>query len=1017
MFDRAARCSISATVAFILTGAAGVAAGHADNAGGHGFGRDQGYGNHHGWQWDDGRDTGRNRHGAGGSSHGGDHGRERTDEPPITLKPLGTYQAGGAGSAEIVAYDAASRRLFVVNAATSTVDILNVRDPRSPVKVATIDTAKFGSPNSVAVHDGLVAVAIESKPKTEVGRVALYDVKGNLLAAVRVGSLPDMVTFTPDGKYVLVANEGEPSGYGAGEVDPEGSVSILRVPKNLTQVRKLRDSDVRTAGFRQFNGKETELRAQGIRIYGPGANAAQDFEPEYIAVSEDSRRAYVTLQENNAIAEIDIEQARVVKLRPLGFKDYSATPQVTATYEWKQRPSIGTTAAGQTLRLGGFSGLAYEGVTGDGKLRFITHTDRGPNGEPTDIRRPFLLPKFNPRVVRFTLDPANGKFELTEQIALRAQDGRLLSGVSNTALSTDTNQPYNDEIPVDLRDQVLPLDPLGGDFEGIVVAADGSFWMADEYRPSIYHFSKSGRLIERLIPAGTHAAAGVPTPAPGVAGKFGAEALPAVIAQRRQNRGFEAIAIQDGKLYAWVQSPLRNPATLGNSTLNAMQNVRVVEFDPGTRATRQFLYVMDNTPATGPDDTRADKIGDAVAVPGGGFLVLERDDDSVAKDALETIDKKVYAMSLEGATDISAVGSFVVGGVTKSVDQMTADELAAVGVVPASKRLHVDLAQAGYAGVEKVEGLALLDSGQLALINDNDFGVAGIVIDNTTGRFTLAPGYVPEEVVLGIVNVPGLDASDRDERIDIRSWPVFGMYQPDAIAAFTAGRGAARARYLITANEGDARDWPGFAEEARVGSLSLDPTAFPDAADLQRNANLGRLNVTKSLGDVDGDGDYDALYTLGGRSFSIWGLDGSLVFDSGSDFERIIAARNPEYFNASNDDRAFDSRSDNKGPEPEAVTVGTVGERTYAFIGLERMSGIMIYDVTQPRSPVFVDYVNNRDFSVEPATAAAARDLGPEGVIFIDAKDSPTRAPLLVVANEVSGTVTLYGVTQQKERR
>jgi hypothetical protein len=310
--------------------------------------------------------------------------------------------------------------------------------------------------------------------------------------------------------------------------------------------------------------------------------------------------------------------------------------------------------------------------------------------------------------------------------------------------------------------------------------------------------------------------------------------------------------------------------------------------------------------------------------------------------------------------------------------------------------------------VEKVEGLTLLNSGQLALINDNDFGVAGIVIDNATGRFTLAPGYVPESVVLGIVNVPGLDASDRDTAVNIRSWPVFGMYEPDAIASFTVGR----QNYLITANEGDARDWPGFAEEARVGSLTLDPAAFPDATALKNNAALGRLNVTRTLGDTDGDGDFDALYTLGGRSFSIWSTDGAQVYDSGSDFERIIAGASPEFFNASNDDRNFDSRSDNKGPEPEAVAVGSIGKRTYAFIGLERMGGVMVYDVTDPVSPLFVEYVNNRDFSVTPYDAPAAGDLGPEGVIFIDAKSSPTREPLLVVANEVSGTVTLYSISQ-----
>ena len=471
----------------------------------------------------------------------------------------------------------------------------------------------------------------------------------------------------------------------------------------------------------------------------------------------------------------------------------------------------------------------------------------------------------------------------------------------------------------------------------------------------------------------------------------------------------EGIAIQDGKIYGFVQSPIRNPATMTNGALNAMKNVRIVEFDPATRLTRQFLYVMDNPASTGAADSRADKIGDVAAIPGGGFLVLERDDDAVPEDPIETITKKVYAAKITDATDISNLGTFIVGGVEKSVDQMTVEELASVGVKPAAKTLHVDLAQAGYAAVEKAEGLALLPSGQLALLNDNDFGIAGIVIDNATGTFTIAPGYVPENVELGIVNVPGLDASDRDTAINIRSWPVFGMYQPDAIARFKAGRSS----YLITANEGDARDWTGFAEEARVNSLTLDPAVFPDAAALRNNANLGRLNVTKSLGDTDGDGDYDALYTLGGRSFSIWGVDGSLVFDSGSDFERIVAAENPAFFNASNEDRAFDSRSDNKGPEPEAVAVGEVGRRTYAFIGLERQGGVMIYDVTTPRAPVFVDYVNNRDFSVDPATAPAAKDLAPEGMIFIDAKDSPTREPLLVVANEVSGTVTLYAITQQ----
>lgn len=965
-------------------------------------------GDRHDWSWGgwDGP-----RHG-GGKDHDNDHdGDHDKDQGRIKLQALSTYDAGEAGSAEIVAFDAASKRLLLVNAETATVDILDVRNPSRPRKVSTIDTASFGSPNSVAVRDGLVAIAIESDPKTDPGHVAFYDINGKLIKAVQAGALPDMITFTPDGGYVLTANEGEPSGYGEGHVDPEGSVSIIPVPRNSKEWKQFGDRDVRTVSFKKFNGQEAKLRSQGIRIYGPGASAAQDFEPEYITVTDDSRTAYVTLQENNAIAEIDIKRAAVSKLLPLGYKDYSEPPFAAATYEWTKLPSIGATVGGQKLFLGGFSGLAFEGTTGEGKLKFITHTDRGPNGEPTGIDRPFLLPEFTPRLVRFTLDPASGEFELQQQILLKQANGKPLTGLPNTALSSNTDQPYNDEVGVNLFGKPTAIDPLGADLEGVAIDKDGSFWMCDEYRPAIYHFDKNGKLIERLVPIGTHAAAGKPVPQSGKAGVYGVEALPAVIAQRRQNRGMEAIVIQDDKIYAFVQSPIRNPATLSNGALNAMKNVRVVEYDPATRATRQFLYVMDNPPSVSSADTRADKIGDAAGLPGGGFLVVERDDDALPEDPVETITKKIYSFKLDGATDISSLGLFNIGGVQKSVDQMTEEELAAAGVAPLAKALHVDLAAAGYASVEKVEGLAVLGNGQLALVNDNDFGVAGIVIDNTTGKFTLAPGYQPESVTLGLVKVPGLDASDRDDAINVRNWPVFGMYEPDAIASFRSGKKT----YLVTANEGDARDWDGFGEEERVGGLTLDPTAFPDAETLQENENLGRLNVTSTLGDANGDGIYESLYTLGGRSFSIWSTDGAQVFDSGSDFERIVAASNPAFFNASNDDRNFDSRSDNKGPEPEGLALGTVGKRRYAFVGLERMGGVMTYDITNPLAPVFIDYTNNRDFTVEPFDAPDAGDLGPEGLLFIDAKDSPTRTPLLVVANEISGTVTLYKIEREQD--
>src|SRR5688572_20370535 len=139
------------------------------------------------------------------------HDNGNHDSPPLTMTPLDSYQTGGA---EIVAHDRFSQRLFATNAAASSVTILDVKDPSNLVPVGTIDTSAFGSPNSVAVRDGVVAIAIEAPVKADRGRVGFYKTSGEFLSSVQVGALPDMLTFTPDGRYLLVANEGEPSGYG-----------------------------------------------------------------------------------------------------------------------------------------------------------------------------------------------------------------------------------------------------------------------------------------------------------------------------------------------------------------------------------------------------------------------------------------------------------------------------------------------------------------------------------------------------------------------------------------------------------------------------------------------------------------------------------------------------------------------------------------------------------------------------------------------------------------------------------
>ena len=502
-------------------------------------------------------------------------------KPGVELQVLGTYASGiyNAGASEIVAYDAPTQRLFTVNGATSKIDVLSIANASAPALLFSIDLAAYGrQANSVAVKNGIVAAAVEANVKTDNGKVVFFDANGVYLNAVTVGALPDMLTFTPDGSKVLVANEGEPNNDYT--IDPEGSVSIVDISGGVA------NAIVTTADFAAFNNAALDA---SIRIFGPGASVAQDLEPEYIAVSHNSKTAWVTLQENNAVGILDLQTGEFTRLVGLGYKNH-----------------------------------------------------------------------------------------------------------------------------------------------------------------------------------------------------------------------------------------------------------------------------------------------------------------------------------------------------------------------------------------------------------------------NTSGN--------------------GLDASDRDSAvnggINIKEWQVFGMYQPDAIAAFKYKNDT----FLITANEGDAREYtgtPGYIEEARVSSLTLDATIFPNAAFLKNNANLGRLNVSRAWGNFDNDADYESLYAFGARSFSIWTADGTQVFDSGDSIERLTAATYPLFFNAGNSNNTLDDRSDNKGPEPEAVTVGKAYGRNYAFVGLERIGGILVYDVTNPYAPQFVQYLNNRNFTA-PTNTAAAGDLGPEGLLFIAEEDSPTSAPLLVAANEISGTTTVYEIAKSR---
>ncbi|AFZ60317.1 phytase [Anabaena sp. PCC 7938] len=424
-----------------------------------------------------------------------------------------------------------------------------------------------------------------------------------------------------------------------------------------------------------------------------------------------------------------------------------AQPRLT-NYEFDNLPKLGTTSAGQDIFLGGFSGLYFQGVAANGNLKFVTHTDRGPNGEPTGQNRPFLLPDFQPEIVSFELNQTTGEISITKRTGLFASDGTTpLTGLPNLQAGSG-NTAYTDEIGVDLNGQVLPNDPLGADVEGIVVAENGDYWMVDEYRPAIYHFDVNGKLLDRFIPQGT-ATAPEPDQA---AGTFGTEVLPAVYSQRRANRGFEAIALEGNKLYAFIQSPIDNPDNAGDTTSRNSRNLRILEFDIiSKQVTGEYLYLLDDI--TGSGTAKTDKLGDAVSLGNGKFAVVERDDRSD-----NTSNKLIYQIDLATATNINNPANFNLPS-GKTIEQLTPSELVTAGITPVSKSLIANAAQLGYTGVEKLEGLALVSPNTLALINDNDFNVAGTTTPEKLGILELPYNLVEvPELVFGSPNADTLIA-------------------------------------------------------------------------------------------------------------------------------------------------------------------------------------------------------------------------------------------------------------------
>lgn len=950
---------------------------------------------------------------------------------PLRLIPVSTHHTGlfNLEGAESVAFDPVAKRLFFSNVQSSQIGILDIRKPELPVLLDSFSLASLGDRiTHITCSNGKIAASVVAFPSTAPGKVGLFDTAGKLLAQYTVGVAPKMVAFTPDGKKLLVANEGLPADDYS--IDPEGSVSLIDLEKGQVQ----------TLGFTAFNSQAAELQKKGVRLFASGSTLSQELEPEWIALNAEGTMAWITLPENNAMATLHISDARITDIYPLGLKDFrKGGASVTESFLLpSDLPQLGTPVYKDSLpaiHLGGFSGLYFDQpASSDSVYVFYTLTDRGPiapqvpisrafgaGNEQTFVElRPFLLPDFQNRLVRLSYHTRTARVVLDTQIYFT----RLQNNIA-VPITGRTNVIGFDEIPVtysrkdspyEVQDWIdtltkvtyteLPYDPFGADMEGVVRDRDGNFWVCDEIRPSLYKFQPDGRMVSRFVPKGTSALGIIDLGQ----GSYGDEILPTVYRKRWTERGFSAIAYDPSShiVYAFLQSPLFNP---NSSTENKSDVIRILGVNAANGLpVSEYVYLLENNRnfSGGQGRSRVDKISDAVFTGNGTFLVTEIDSAAANQPGASKI---LYEIDIRNATNLlsnttlSALSAKEKSSNAndKTLEMMTSDDLSLLNIHPVAKRTVLNLPSAGYRHGDLPEGLSLLPNGNLAVLNDNQYGKTA--------------GASNDTISLGILTFgdnSGLDASDRDAKIAINPHPVLGMYQSTGIATFQSAGNT----YLLTANEGAARTYSALNEAVRIGSptYALDGQVFTNSTALKQESSLGRLYASNATGDLDNDGDFDQIHIFGTRSFSIRDGFGQLVFDSGSDFERIVRD-NPSlspYFNISASDNSpsgKDSRSDDQGSEPNTVVFAAVDGVPYALIGLKSMGGIMAYSIQNPNQPQFAGYFSNRNFAAT-AQSSLAGDLGISQLLFIPATDSPNGAALVVTANAVSGTVTIFSTRE-----
>ncbi|MCX6857056.1 MAG: choice-of-anchor I family protein [Verrucomicrobia bacterium] len=405
-------------------------------------------------------------------------------------------------------------------------------------------------------------------------------------------------------------------------------------------------------------------------------------------------------------------------------------------------------------------------------------------------------------------------------------------------------------------------------------------------------------------------------------------------------------------------------------------------------------YVIFLNPATGAllGSTVVGANPDHIAFSPDGTKLLVANEGEL--DALNAAPTVIASDTTVGSVSIISVPAAITG-VPTSLPTTTADFTSYDSQASALSAAGVRIFQGGKPSTDfEPEYFAISADSTKAMVTLQEANAVA-TLDIATATFTSVVPLGKKNFSTGRHDFSDADGAGGARLINPTAGnPVYGLYMPDAVASYSASGQT----YYITANEGDDRnDWLNPDETILLSNAAydLDDTVFPNELALKANAALGKLTVCNSpglRGDTNGDGDIDEILSYGGRSFSILDSAGAIIWDSGDMIENIVASQFPANFD--------DGRSDNKGPEPEGVTIATLGARTYAFIGLERSHMTLMFDVTNPAAVTFAGGL------------VRSGDLNPEGLVVVSAADSPTGKPLLLQASEVSQTLTVFELNQ-----